>query len=104
MTGHEWITAFAQALGVDAPPEDLIDDLLALAGEAAHASERIAAPITCYLVGAGGAGGEPPPPAAPTVSPPGQGKTSHDDDRHPDRDPPGRRRAAVGRHRRRLAP
>ena len=34
--------------------EALIDELLALAGDAAHASERIAAPIACYLVGRAG--------------------------------------------------
>jgi len=55
VTGHEWIEAFARELGVDAPSAALVDELLALAGEAAHASERIAAPITCYLVGAAGA-------------------------------------------------
>ena len=37
-----------------APDQTLVDELLALAGDAAHASERIAAPIACYLVGVAG--------------------------------------------------
>jgi hypothetical protein len=54
MDGHEWITQFAERLGVEAPSSELIDELLALAGDAAHGSERIAAPIACYLVGRAG--------------------------------------------------
>ena len=55
MDGHTWIAEFAAALGVEAPSAGLIDELLALAADAAHASERIAAPIACYLVGRAGA-------------------------------------------------
>jgi hypothetical protein len=54
MTGREWIAAFATAIGVEAPDDDAVEELLALAGVAAHASERIAAPIACYLVGRAG--------------------------------------------------
>ena len=61
MTRDEWITAFADALGVEAPDADTIETLLDLAGTAAHASERTAAPIACYLVGLAGAS---PPDAA----------------------------------------
>ena len=53
-TGREWIATFAHRLGVDAPDDDTIDTLLELAGVAAHASERIAAPIACWLVGRAG--------------------------------------------------
>jgi Domain of unknown function (DUF6457) len=53
--GHAWIAGFAAQIGVEAPSAELIDELLALAGDAAHASERIAAPIACYLVGRAGA-------------------------------------------------
>jgi Domain of unknown function (DUF6457) len=52
--GHAWIAGFAAQIGVEAPSAELIDELLALAGDAAHASERIAAPIACYLVGRAG--------------------------------------------------
>jgi hypothetical protein len=54
MTGHEWIESFASMLGVDAPDEATVDTLLELAGVAAHASERTAAPIACFLVGRAG--------------------------------------------------
>jgi len=55
MTGREWIDSFAGALGVDAPDDETIEVLLALAGDAAHASERTAALIACWLVGRAGA-------------------------------------------------
>lgn len=55
VTGREWVASFAETLGVDAPDDATVDALLALAGVAAHASERIAAPIACYLVGLAGA-------------------------------------------------
>jgi hypothetical protein len=54
MTGREWITAFAARLGVEAPDDAAISALLELAGVAAHASERTAAPIACYLVALAG--------------------------------------------------
>ena len=54
MTGREWIDQFAAQLGVAPPDDATFDALLALAGTAAHASERIAAPIACYLVGLAG--------------------------------------------------
>jgi hypothetical protein len=53
-TGTDWIAAFAAELGVDAPDHETIDQLLDLAGVAAHASERIAAPIACWLIGRAG--------------------------------------------------
>jgi hypothetical protein len=55
MDGREWVERFAATLGVAAPDEATIEQLLALAGVAAHASERTAAPIACYLVGLAGA-------------------------------------------------
>jgi Domain of unknown function (DUF6457) len=54
MAGNEWIAAFADRLGVPPPDASTVDTLLALAGTAAHASERTAAPIACYLVGRAG--------------------------------------------------
>jgi hypothetical protein len=53
-TGREWIAAFAERLGVEAPDDTTVEALLDLAGVAAHASERIAAPIACYLIGRAG--------------------------------------------------
>jgi hypothetical protein len=52
--GSDWIAAFAERLGVDPPDPETVETLLALAGVAAHASERTAAPIACYLVGRSG--------------------------------------------------
>jgi hypothetical protein len=54
MTADDWIAAFAAELGVDPPGEGPTGELLELAGTAAHSSERIAAPIACYLAGVTG--------------------------------------------------
>jgi len=45
MTATEWIAEFAAKLGIDPPDQATVEELLALAGDAAHASERVAAPI-----------------------------------------------------------
>lgn len=54
MDAQEWLTAFADRLGLDALPQADIDALLDLASVAAHTSERLAAPLTCFLVGRAG--------------------------------------------------
>jgi hypothetical protein len=54
VTRDEWVAAFAAAAGVTPPTPDELDSLLELAGVAAHASERTAAPITCWLAAVGG--------------------------------------------------
>ena len=51
MTGDEWIASFAEGLGVKAPDPSTVEAVLELAAVAAHASERTAAPIACYLAG-----------------------------------------------------
>ena len=56
MIGREWVERFASALGVDAPDQATVDALLDIAGVAAHASERTAAPIACWLIGQAGVG------------------------------------------------
>jgi hypothetical protein len=48
-TAQEWLTQYADKLGVPMPSAEEIDAILALAGVAAHASERIAAPVACWL-------------------------------------------------------
>lgn len=50
-----WIADLAASLGQPPLDEATIDALLELAGVAAHSSERIAAPLACYLVGRAGA-------------------------------------------------
>jgi len=54
MTKEIWFNTFCNQLGIDVPSEDEIEVLLLLAGSAAHASERTAAPIACWLVGRSG--------------------------------------------------
>lgn len=49
MDAKDWITGFANEVGVEPPSDDEIEMLLDLAGVAAHSSERIAAPLTCWL-------------------------------------------------------
>jgi Domain of unknown function (DUF6457) len=51
MTRDEWIAAFAGEAGVERPSPEEIRQLLELAGSAAHASERTAAPIACWVAG-----------------------------------------------------
>jgi len=55
-TRAAWIDAFATRLGVEPPDASTVAVLLDLAGVAAHASERTAAPIACWLVGQAGLG------------------------------------------------
>ena len=54
MTADEWIGSFAAAIGVEPPSDEVVAALLDIAATAAHASERIAAPIACYLVALAG--------------------------------------------------
>jgi hypothetical protein len=54
MTADEWIDRYAAALGVAPPTAEERETLLALAAEAAHASERIAAPIAGWLAARAG--------------------------------------------------
>ncbi|MDX6717796.1 MAG: hypothetical protein QOJ63_50 [Solirubrobacteraceae bacterium] len=54
MTASEFLEAFAIEAGTPVPSPEEIDALLELAGIAAHASERLAAPIACWIGGASG--------------------------------------------------
>lgn len=53
-TGAEWVQRLAADLGVDPPTPEETETLLALAGVAAHASERTAAPLSTWLAGRAG--------------------------------------------------
>src|SRR3954468_9799777 len=55
-TAQQWLADYAVALGIAPPSDDELDTILALAGVAAHSSERIAAPAAGWL---------PPPPRRP---------------------------------------
>jgi len=50
----DWCRRFAAAAGVAPPTDQEVDDLLALAAIAAHASARQAAPLTCWLTARAG--------------------------------------------------
>ncbi len=53
-SAEQWIVRFAKELGTDPPSDDETRALLGLAGVAAHASERTAAPISCWLAARAG--------------------------------------------------
>lgn len=50
----EWVRRLADELGVSSPSQDEVDDLLALAGTAAHAAQRWVAPVSTWLVARAG--------------------------------------------------
>jgi hypothetical protein len=54
LTAEEWIEKFAKELDTEAPSEDEFSEILELAAEAAHSSERTAAPVACWLAGRSG--------------------------------------------------
>ena len=49
MNAKEWLAAYAEQLGTEPPTAEELKAVLDLAAEAAHASERIAAPVACWL-------------------------------------------------------
>jgi Domain of unknown function (DUF6457) len=54
MNAREWIDDFASRLGVEAPSAEEFATLLDLAGEAAHSSERVAAPAATWIAAKAG--------------------------------------------------
>lgn len=53
-SGGDWVGRFAEMLGTTPPTDDEVQALLGLAGVAAHASERTAAPLSTWLAGRAG--------------------------------------------------
>jgi hypothetical protein len=49
MNAKEWLAAYADRLGTAPPTQDELKAVLDVAAVAAHASERIAAPVACWL-------------------------------------------------------
>jgi hypothetical protein len=49
-----WVERYAAALGIDPLSRAEVSSLLDLAGTAAHASERTAAPLSCWLAASAG--------------------------------------------------
>jgi hypothetical protein len=68
MNAREWLDAFAAEIGADPPTADELKRVLDLAAVAAHDSERIAAPVACWLGGSVGASLEELQAAAKRVS------------------------------------
>lgn len=54
MDHREWVRGYAEAIGAKAPDDAMIDAILRLAAEAAHSSERQAAPVACWLAASAG--------------------------------------------------
>jgi hypothetical protein len=54
LDAQRWLSLYAEKLGVQPPSDSEVEDLLALAGVAAHASERTAAPVSCWLAATAG--------------------------------------------------
>jgi hypothetical protein len=51
VTAEQWVEQFAKEIGAERPSKEEVDEILELAAEAAHSSERIAAPIACWIAG-----------------------------------------------------
>jgi hypothetical protein len=49
MNAKQWIAAYAELLGIEPPTAAEFKAVLDLGAEAAHQSERIAAPVACWL-------------------------------------------------------
>jgi hypothetical protein len=56
MNAKDWIAAYAEKLGTAAPTAAELKAILELAGDAAHSSERVAAPVACWLAAKAGVG------------------------------------------------
>lgn len=56
MNAREWLDAYAEKLGTSPPSTDEFKAVLDLAGEAAHSSDRVAAPVACWLAARAGVG------------------------------------------------
>lgn len=54
MDPRQWIRTLATALGTEPPTDDEVEDLLSLAGTAAHTAERWTAPVSTWLVARAG--------------------------------------------------
>ena len=52
--GRAFAAAFARAVGLEPLTDDEAEEILALAGDAARASERLAAPLVAWLAGRAG--------------------------------------------------
>jgi len=70
MNVGEFLAAFAAEIGAPVPAGADFDTLLALAAVAAHGSERLAAPLACWMGGVSGLPADELLAAARRVAPP----------------------------------
>ncbi len=70
MNAQEFLDAFAAAVDVPAPTAQEFDTLLEVAAIAAHSSERLAAPLACWMGGVSGLPADELLAAARRVAPP----------------------------------
>ncbi len=54
MNAREWLAAYAEKLGTTPPSTEEFKALLDVAAEAAHSSERVAAPVACWVAARAG--------------------------------------------------
>jgi hypothetical protein len=54
MNARDWLAAYAERLGTAPPSADEFKTILDVAAEAAHASERVAAPAACWVAARAG--------------------------------------------------
>jgi hypothetical protein len=54
MNAREWLAAYAEKLGTTPPSTEEYKRILDIAGEAAHGSERVAAPAAAWVAGRAG--------------------------------------------------
>jgi Domain of unknown function (DUF6457) len=54
MNAREWLAAYAEKLGTHPPSTEEFKAILDVAAEAAHASERVAAPAACWVAARAG--------------------------------------------------
>ena len=54
MDPQQWLRTLATALDTDPPSDREVEDLLSLAGTAAHTAERWVAPVSCWLLARAG--------------------------------------------------
>jgi Domain of unknown function (DUF6457) len=56
MNAREWLAAYAEKLGTTPPSTEEFKAILDVAAEAAHASDRVAAPAACWVAARAGVG------------------------------------------------
>jgi hypothetical protein len=54
MNAREWLAAYVERLGTAPPSTEEFKTILDVAAEAAHASERVAAPAACWVAARAG--------------------------------------------------